>query len=74
MERVLPTRNPLFLFCFGYGLGTLVTQLWERFGPRRYHPWEFRYRDAIAEGRIPARVTLQEFRDKYDDYGRTPYE
>jgi hypothetical protein len=69
----LPTRNPLFLVPFGYGLGTMMTQLWERFGPRVYEPWEFRYQDAITEGRIPSKVTLEEFRAKYDDYGATPY-
>lgn len=51
----------------------MSAQLWERFGPRGYEPWEHRYHDAIAEGRIPAKVTLDEFRAKYDDYGHTPY-
>lgn len=70
---LLPTRNPLFLVPFGYGLGTMLTQLWECFGPQGYQPWEFRYRDAITEGRIPPQVTSEEFRAKYDDYGATPY-
>lgn len=51
----------------------MAVQLYERFGPRHYEPWEFRYRDAIAEGQIPSHVTLEEFRAKYDDYGHTPY-
>jgi len=69
----LPTHNPLFLVPFGYGLGAIVYQLWESFRPLRYYPWEFRYRDAIEEGRIPSGVTLEEFRQKYDDYGHTIY-
>ena len=73
MGQALPTRNPLFLVPFGYGLGTMLVQLWERFGPSKYHPWEFRYRDAIAEGIIPQQVSLEEFLAKYDDYGHTPY-
>lgn len=73
MGQVLPTTNPLFLVPFGYGLGSMGVHLWEHIGPRRYHPWEFRYRDAIEEGRIPLTVTLDEFRAKYDDYGHTPY-
>jgi len=73
MGQVLPTRNPLFLVPFGYGLGTMAAQLYERLGPRRYEPWEFRYQDAIAEGRVPPHVTCEEFRAKYDDYGATPY-
>jgi hypothetical protein len=72
MGQFLPTRNPLFLVPFGYGLGTMMVQVFERFGPRGYEPWEFRYRDAITEGRIPSHVTLDEFREKYDDY-RTTY-
>ena len=70
----LPTRNPLFLVPFGYGLGAMSVQLWERLGPRAYEPWEHRYNDAIAEGRIPCQVTPREFRAKYDHYGATPYE
>lgn len=73
MGQILPTTNPLFLVPYGYGLGTMIVQLWEQFGPRGYYPWEHRYHDAIAEGRIPQSVALDEFRDKYDDYGYTPY-
>ena len=54
-------------------IAQLGMSLYDRFGPREYQPWEFRYRDAIAEGRIPTKVTLEEFRVKYDDYGVTPY-
>lgn len=73
MGQSLPTHNPLFLVPFGYGLGTMVVQAWERFAPRGREPWEFRYHDAITEGRIPPHVTLDEFRAKYDDYGVTRY-
>lgn len=50
----------------------MVTQLYDHFG-RGYTPQEHRYREAIAEGRIPPKVTLAEFGAKYDDYGYTPY-
>lgn len=73
MGQALPTRNPLFLVPFGYGLGTMMVQLWDHFGSHGHYPWEFRYHDAITEGRIPSRVTLEEFRAKYDDYGHTVY-
>jgi hypothetical protein len=69
----LPTRNPLFLVPLGWGLGSMAYCAWERFWPK-YHPWEHRYRDALAEGRIPPQVSLDEFRAHYDDYGRTPYD
>ena len=72
-QVIVPARNPLFLIPFGYGLGTIAVQLWDRFGPQHYQPWEFRYCDAITEGRIPPHVSLEEFRAKYDDYGATPY-
>jgi hypothetical protein len=70
---ILPTRNPLFLVPFGYGLGTMAVQLWEVIAPKEFYPWEFRHQDAINEGRIPSHVSLEEFRAKYDDYGVTPY-
>lgn len=69
----VPTSNPLFLFPFYYGIATMTVQVWEQFGPRKYEPWEFRYRDALTEGRIPPHVTGAEFREKYDDYGFTKY-
>ena len=73
MGQGLPTQNPLFLVPFGYGLGTILVQLRERFGTQSYHPWEHRYHEAISEGRIPAHLPFEEFRLKYDDYGHTRY-
>jgi hypothetical protein len=73
MGQALITRNPLILVPWGYGVGTMGVQLWQHYGPKGREPWEHRYDDAIAEGRIPQKVTLEEFRAKYDDYGHTPY-